>query len=133
MTLVPLRDPATGGFWCPLACPYLHRTAAAAAACQHTPPVPYVPGSNDNMRRSAYVPTHSAAPRAPYAPTTYVPRPRRRLLWLLGLLLALAMVLSAAVVVAGAYVDTHPRPGVTPTTYGPPGPNGGPVVVEVAR
>lgn len=130
MTLVPLRDPATGGFWCPLACPHLHRTAAAAAACTHAPPVPYVPGANDNMRRPTYVP--ATATRVPFEPTTY--RPRRRWLWLLGLLMALAMVLSAAVVVFGAYVDTRPGgPVVTPTTYGPPGPNGGPVVVEVAR
>jgi hypothetical protein len=124
MTLTPYHDPATGAYWCALACPLPYRTEAAAAACDHhLPPVPYVPGEPD-VRRPSYVP--AAAKRAPSGPTTYRPRRRRGLVLLLGLLLALVLVLSAAVVALGAYADTHPRgPVVTPTTYGVPLPRGG--------
>jgi hypothetical protein len=121
--LTPMHDPVTGAYWCALACPLPYRTESAAAACTHQPAVPYVPG--EPVRRPSYVP--ATAKRAPSGPTLYRPARRGRLLViLLGLLLALALVLSAAVVALGAYADTHPRgPVTTPTTYGVPLERGG--------
>lgn len=122
-----LVDPLTGGRLCVCGLYFpppgaLH--AARQCQRQHIAP-PVIPG--DSMRhRPDYVP---AGARYVPGPRTYAPR-RRLPLWL-RLVVALAVTVSAValvVLVATAYAGAHPAPAtfVTPTTYGPPGPTGGP-------
>lgn len=85
------------------------------------------------MTRPAYRPAHS---RLQPGGTTYrPPAPRRwRRVALAILLLIIAAVIT--VEVAALYAEHHPAaprpPASVPTTYGAPGPNGGPVAVRAA-
>lgn len=127
-------DPLTGGRLC--TCGLFYPPPAAIHAVrqcerQHlprrTPAVPTVPG--DVLRHSNYVTgRHDTHPR------TYRPRSVWARVWTLIVFLAVlaaAGVLLGLAVLAAMTRDTGPaapyRPGfVTPATYGPPGPSGGP-------
>lgn len=119
----PVMDPFTSETMC--WCGLLHTSPGAAALCVHQT-APYIPGE-PSMRRPGYVPTGSR----------YVPGPRtyrRRRLLRLVVPIMLALVLAALLIGLGLWwASAAPAapavPASLPTTYGPPGPAGGPIVV----
>lgn len=123
-----LPDPFGTGELCS-SCLVMYPTHADAARCARRHP-PVIPG--DSMRhRPSYIPAD--ARYVPGAGRTYRPRSRwNRALWAALLLLALLCVVLACVLwwPAPAAPSCAGRPScsswVVPTTYGPPGPSGGP-------
>lgn len=118
-----IRDPFSNRAICP-GCSTQFTHARLAESCRTSHP-PVVPGGTMRPRRPDYVPASS----------TYVAsgeRSRRRKVWLYRLLVVLGVVLalgSAAIAgktLAKMSVNGPDATWVTPTTYGPPGPSGGP-------
>lgn len=76
--------------------------------------------------RPSYVPAES---RYVPGPRTYRRRGATRAVRILLAVIVAAAVVALAVLIGTAYAGAHPRPAgpfVTPTTYGAPGPTGGP-------
>jgi hypothetical protein len=132
--VMPVIDPFSPGVWV-CWCGVLHTSERAAGKCTHRPPVPFVPGhpeSEDALRHAipycnpcpgpGVVHQHYAGPRPPVDPR------RRRWVRIMTALLVIAAFLAACILGGLSWASTHPAPAPVgiPTTYGPPGPDGGP-------
>jgi len=137
--MMPVIDPFSADVWI-CWCGLLHTTAAAAGQCAHRPPVPFTPGhaESESMRQAIPIPycrncpgpgvihQHYAGPRPEPKPMSFA-----ALFWCFMIIICAAL-LSFAVWWANTHPPQYapsPGPGTpvsTPTTYGPPGPNGGP-------
>lgn len=126
MRPLTLADPFGSGELCST-CLVIYPSHVEAVHCARSHP-PVIPGG-PMRHRPDYVPTGA---RYIPGPRTYRPRPitTRPMFWLAVVLVAVCFVLAAIVLTPWRPVPACAgEPGcawVVPTTYGPPGPSGGP-------
>jgi len=126
--MMPVIDPFSPDVWI-CWCGNLHTTERAAGQCAHRPPVPFIPGHAERESMRQAIPFASPGPQ---------PAPARKSTTVRDALMCVFAVIICTAVFWGAVLWATTPPGprapapapnapvTTPTTYGPPGPNGGP-------
>ena len=139
--MMPVIDPISADVWI-CWCGNLHTSERSAGQCAHRPPVPFVPGhaESESMRNAIPIPypkSHSC-PGPRYCAICPRPAPARKSTTLRDAVLCVVLVFACSAAIWGGVLWATTPPGprapapapaapvTTPTTYGPPGPNGGP-------